>query len=101
MGKVTIPQSPSVTAPFTQGGLWAAGNRRLHLAPEGSIGEKEKSVKNRAALLHGLAFFLFDLLFGVPRGRATWAGVRCLGTARLFSLPFLVTKKEGLTEKSH
>ena len=25
------------------------------------------------------------------------AGVRCLGTARLFSLPFLVTKKEGLT----
>ena len=70
MGKVTIPQSPSVTAPFTQGGLLAAGNRRLHLAPEGAIGEKEKSVKNRAALLHGLAFFLLDLLFGVPRGRA-------------------------------
>ena len=28
-----------------------------------------------------------------------WAGVRCLGTAGLFSLPFLVTKKEGLTEE--
>ena len=55
----------------------AAGNRRLHLAPEGAIGEKEKSVKNRAALLHGLAFLLLDHLFGVPRGRAPWAGLLC------------------------
>ena len=36
--------------------------------PGGSIGEKQKSVKNRAALLHGLAFLLLDLLFGVLRG---------------------------------
>ena len=70
------------------------------LAPEGSNGEGPKSVKKNAALLHFLAFGPFDHLFGVPRGRAPWAGVRCLGTARLFSLPFLVTKKEGLTEEA-
>ena len=28
-------------------------------------------------------------------------GVRCLATAGLFSLPFLVTKKVGLSEESH
>ena len=42
--------------------------RRPILAPEGPDGEKQKSVKNRAALLHGLAFLLLDLLFGVLRG---------------------------------
>ena len=62
---------------------------------------RRKSVKKNAALLHFLAFSLPDHLSGVPRGRAPWAGVRCLGTARLFSLPFLVTKKEGLTGASH
>ena len=71
------------------------------LAPEGSNGEEQKSVKKSAALLRFLAFLFLDHLSGVPRGRAPWAGVRCLGTARLFSLPFLVTKKEGLTEVSH
>ena len=70
------------------------------LAPEGSIGEGYKSVKKNAALLHFLAFGPFDHIIGVPRGRAPWAGVRCLGTARLFSLPFLVTKKEGLPEEA-
>ena len=57
---------------------------------------RRKSVKKNAALLHFLAFPSNDHPFGVPRGRAPWAGVRCLGTAGLFSLPFLVTKKEGL-----
>ena len=57
-------------------------------------------MKKNAALLRFLAFLLLDLLVGVPRGRAPWAGVRCLGTAGLFSLPFLVTKKEGLSEES-
>ena len=61
---------------------------------------RRKSVKKNAALLHFLAFSSNDHPFGVPRGRAPWAGVRCLGTARLFSLPFLVTKKEGLTEEA-
>ena len=68
MGKVTIPQSPSVTAPFTQGGLWAAGNRRLHLAPEGSNGRGRKSVKKNAALLRFLAFPSSDHIIGVLRG---------------------------------
>ena len=66
----------------------------------GQCGGRRKSVKKNAALLHFLAFSSTDHPFGVPRGRAPWAGVRCLGTARLFSLPFLVTKKEGLTEES-
>ena len=96
MGKVTIPQSPSVTAPFTQGGLWAAGNRRLHLTPEGAIGEKEKSVKNRAALLHGLAFFLLDLLFGVPRGRAPWPGIaRSARAGPLCGMAALVVRRQA------
>ena len=42
--------------------------RRPVLAPEGPDGEGRKSVKKRAALLHGLAFLLLDLLFGVLRG---------------------------------
>ena len=42
--------------------------RRPVLAPEGPDGEKQKSVKNRAALLHGLAFLLLDHNFWVPRG---------------------------------
>ena len=58
--------------------------RRPVLAPEGSIGEKQKSVKNRAALLHGLAFLLLDLLFGVLRGSGT------------FSLPFWSQKGRPL-----
>ena len=66
----------------------------------GQCGGRRKSVKKNAALLHFLAFSLTDHPFGVPRGRAPWAGVRCLGTARLFSLPFLVTKKEGPPEES-
>ena len=40
------------------------------LAPEGSDGEGQKSVKKRAALLHVLAFLALDHNFGVPRGRA-------------------------------
>ena len=46
----------------------ADARHRPVLAPEGSIGEKQKIVKNRAALLHGLAFLLLNLLFGVLRG---------------------------------
>ena len=57
-------------------------------------------MKKNAALLHFLAFPLADLPSGVPRGRAPLGGVRCLATAGLFSLPFLVTKKVGLTERS-
>ena len=38
------------------------------LTPEGPDGEKSKSVKKRAALLHVLAFCFLDHLFGVPRG---------------------------------
>ena len=38
------------------------------LAPEGLFGEKRKSVKKNAALLHFLAFLLLDLIFGVVRG---------------------------------
>ena len=34
----------------------------------GEYGERLKSVKKNAALLHFLAFGAFDLLFGVPRG---------------------------------
>ena len=65
----------------------------------GQYGEEPKSVKKNAALLHFLAFGFFDHIFGVPRGRAPLGGVRCLATARLFSLPFLVTKKVGLTAR--
>ena len=65
--KVTIPQSASLTAPFTQGSLQLYPHR-VYLAPEGSIGEVSKSVKKNAALLHFLAFGRFDLLFGVLRG---------------------------------
>ena len=56
----TIPQSPSVTAPFTQGSLkcavslrivgsgicpiWRGGHPRAMLAPDESIGKTEKQV---------------------------------------------------------
>ena len=63
----TIPQAASRPAPFTQGSQYSTTYREFW-APEGAIGEKQKSVKNRAALLHGLAFLLLDLLFGVLRG---------------------------------
>ena len=39
-----------------------------NLAPEGSIGEGQKSVKKSAALLRFLAFLFLDLPFGVLRG---------------------------------
>ena len=70
-----------------------------NLGPEGQSVGRRKSVKKNAALLHFLAFSLADLPFGVPRGRAPLGGVRCLATARLFSLPFLVTKKVGLGKR--
>ena len=47
MGKVTIPQSPSVTAPFTQGGLWLRVGADMESAP---------TINNRlsvTARLHG------------------------------------------------
>ena len=66
----------------------AAKRRRPVLAPEGSIGEKQKSVKNRAALLHGLAFLLLDLLFGVLRGERLAAHNERLGTSGAFLLLF-------------
>ena len=53
--------------PMTSIGPYRMGSRE-NSAPEGSTGEKQKSVKNRAALLHGLAFLLLDHRFGVPRG---------------------------------
>ena len=59
-----------------------------NLAPEGSIGEKQKSVKNRAALLHGLAFLLLDLLFGVLRGEQPLSRAPRLGTSGTFLLLF-------------
>ena len=67
-----------------------------NLGPEGQSVGRRKSVKKNAALLHFLAFLLADFLSGVPRGRAPLGGVRCLATAGLFSLPFLVTKKVAL-----
>ena len=63
----TIPQAASRPAPFTQGSQYSTTYREFW-APEGAIGEKQKSVKNRAALLHGLAFLLLDHIFGVLRG---------------------------------
>ena len=63
------------------------------LAPEGSNGEEAKSVKKRAALLHVLAFCFLDHIFGVPRGRAPWAGPPALSeVAGPFSVPFGVPK---------
>ena len=49
-------------------GIRPYGNRRLHLAPEGSIGRGRKGVKKNAALLHFLAFAFSDHNFGVLRG---------------------------------
>ena len=62
--------------------------RRPVLAPEGPDGEKQKSVKNRAALLHGLAFLLLDLIFGVPRGEQPLGRAPRLGTSGTFLLLF-------------
>ena len=70
----------------------------------GQYGEGLKSVKKNAALLHFLTFGALNrasepaLLDG---GHRFSRQARCLGTARLFSLPFLVTKKVGLPEESH
>ena len=63
--KATIPQSASLTAPFTQGSLPL---RPLFWPRRGQCGGRRKSVKKNAALLHFLAFSLTDHLFGVPRG---------------------------------
>ena len=90
------------------------GNRRLHSAPEGSIGRGRKGVKKNAALLHFLAFAFSDHNFGVLRGeqplsrglrvaheRARFAGWRrslCAAkrarseVAGPFSVPFGVPK---------
>ena len=62
--------------------------RRPVLAPEGPDGEKQKSVKNRAALLHGLAFLLLDLIFGVPRGEQPLGRAPRLGSSGTFLLLF-------------
>ena len=63
------------------------------LAPEGSIGRGRKGVKKNAALLHFLAFAFSDHTFGVPRGRAPWAGPPALSeVAGPFSVPFGVPK---------
>ena len=62
--------------------------RRPVLAPEGSIGEKQKSVKNRAALLHGLAFLFLDFHFGVPRGEQPLGRAPRLGSSGTFLLLF-------------
>ena len=87
------------------------------MAPEGSIGERFKSVKKNAALLHFLAFGPFDHLFGVLRGkplgrglrvaheRARFAGWRrslCAAkrlprNSETFFASFFGHKKEGLT----
>ena len=80
-------------APFTQGSHPSTPIEFL-LAPEGSIGEGRKSVKKRAALLHVLAFSFLDLLFGVPRGRAPWAGPPALSeVAGTFFASFLGVQK--------
>ena len=62
--------------------------RRPVLAPEGPDGEKQKSVKNRAELLHGLAFLLLDHLFGVPRGEQPLGRAPRLGSSGTFLLLF-------------
>ena len=59
---------------YMSGGYRIRPYANQNLAPEGSIGERRKSVKKRAALLHVLAFSFLDHPFGVPRGRASWAG---------------------------
>ena len=54
-------------APFAQGGHPSTPIEFL-LAPEGPDGERAKSVKKNAALLHFLAFGSFDHRLGVLRG---------------------------------
>ncbi|MBD8951125.1 MAG: hypothetical protein EGR85_03905 [Subdoligranulum sp.] len=46
----------------------SAPTYQKNLAPEGSIGEGQKSVKKSAALLRFLAFLFLDYPFGVLRG---------------------------------
>ena len=89
------PSGPKFLYNHTVG---ADARHRPVLAPEGSIGEKQKSVKNRAALLHGLAFLLLNLLFGVLRGEQPLrrASRAFASSGHFFSLPFWVSKKEGL-----
>ena len=69
-------------------GAWIPLQFIEHLAPEGPDGEKQKSVKNRAALLHGLAFLLLDLNFGVPRGEQPLGRAPRLGTSGTFLVLF-------------
>ena len=74
-------------------GPYKVGNR-VYLAPEGSNGEEAKSVKNRAALLHGLAFCFLDLPFGVPRGEQPLGRAsRAIGSSGHFFGSFLVSKR--------
>ena len=79
------PSGPKFLYNHTVG---ADARHRPVLAPEGSIGEKQKSVKNRAALLHGLAFLLLDLLFGVLRGEQPLSRAPRLGSSGTFLLLF-------------
>ena len=73
--------------------------RRPVLAPEGPDGEKQKSVKNRAELLHGLAFLLLDHLFGVPRGEQPLGRAsRAIGSSGHFFGSFLVSKRNTWRE---
>ncbi|MDD6424834.1 MAG: hypothetical protein PUF92_05090, partial [Subdoligranulum variabile] len=66
-------------------------------------GQSEKMQKALRNVQHSCTFLLFassTTPLGFPGASSPWAGVRCLGTARLFSLPFLVTKKEDLPEEA-
>ena len=54
--------------PNSPGGYRIRPYANQNLAPEGSIGEGQKSVKKSAALLRFLAFLALDHPFGVPRG---------------------------------
>ena len=58
------------------------GNRRLHSAPEGSIGRGRKGVKKNAALRHFLAFAFSDYNFGVPKGTTGGSMTLIRGTGR-------------------
>ena len=69
------------------------------LAPEGSIGEKQKSVKNRAALLHGLAFLFLDFHFGVPRGEQPLGRAPRLGSSGTFLLLFWSQKNRFIGQQ--
>ena len=90
------PSGPKFLYNHTVG---ADARHRPVLAPEGSIGEKQKSVKNRAALLHGLAFLLLDLLFGVLRGEQPLSRAPRLGTSGTFLVLFWSQKSTHSGEK--